>query len=250
MALLDVKQIKNSPTKLPVKAVTTAALATNTYSNGTSGAGATLTATGNAAIAAVDGVTLSVGDRLLVKNEATAANNGIYVVTQVGSVSLPYILTRADDCNTNARIFAGIFVQSTSDGTTNKNRGWILTTTGAITVGTTGLTWALDIESSAVVPTTSDKGRAASATTGDGQTSGLTISNTPANSGYVAVLVNGQQQVLGDGVKTKDCYFSVDGGTTARAISAIVSGDTLYWNGITSGWNLATTDIIDFDYDV
>jgi hypothetical protein len=74
------------------------------------------------------------------------------------------------------------------------------------------------------------------------------IANTPA--GYVQVFVNGVKVSLGDGVKTKDCYFSADGGTTAKAISAIVINDLLYWNGSVTGYQLDTSDSIDFDYEV
>jgi len=93
----------------PVAAATTAALPANTYANGAAGVGATLTANANGALAAQDGETLSVGSRLLVKNEAAAANNGVYVVTQAGGSGAPYILTRAADADTPA-LLGGISV--------------------------------------------------------------------------------------------------------------------------------------------
>lgn len=96
--------------------------------------------------------------------------------------------------------------------------------------------------------TSGDKDLTPSATSGDGSTTGLTISATPALDGHVIVMVNGVDQVLGDGVKTTDCYFSGDGGTTARAIGSIVSGDTLYWNGVIAGFELAGTDRVDLNY--
>lgn len=91
-----------------------------------------------------------------------------------------------------------------------------------------------------------DKDVTAAATTADGQTTGVSITNTP--SGYVQVFVNGLMQRLSDGDKTKDCYFSADAGVTAKAISAIVGTDTLYWNGSIAGFQLAVTDIIDLNY--
>ena len=87
-----------------VLAATTAALPTATYANGTAGVGATLTATANGAFPDQDGVSIPLNGRVLVKNEATAANNGIYVLTQVGSGSLPWILTRATDFDTTAEM--------------------------------------------------------------------------------------------------------------------------------------------------
>ena len=61
------------------------------------------------------------------------------------------------------------------------------------------------------------------------------------------ILVNGIQYSLGNGVKTKDCYFS-DGLGGARAISDIIAGDSLYWNGVLAGFNLKATDRIDLIY--
>jgi hypothetical protein len=85
-------------------------------------------------------------------------------------------------------------------------------------------------------------------TSGDDADTGLTITSTPEADSYVAVFVNGIKALLGDGVKTKDCYFSNDGGTTARAITAIAAGDTLFWNGVISGHDLATDDVLAFMY--
>ena len=93
-----------------------------------------------------------------------------------------------------------------------------------------------------------DQFEAASATSSDGDTSGVTIAAAPA--GMVNVIVNGIMQELGQGVKTKDCYFSADGGSTARAISAIAANDTLYWNGSVAGFQLDTNDKITLSYEL
>lgn len=122
------------------RAATTGALPANTYANGTAGVGATLTATSNAALVAQDGVTLVVNDRILVKNEVAPANNGIYVVTQVGTAGTPYILTRSTDMDggTSEVYGAHLFVD---EGTTLANSQWICSTTGAVTMGTTAITF-------------------------------------------------------------------------------------------------------------
>jgi uncharacterized protein YjbI with pentapeptide repeats len=100
----------------------------------------------------------------------------------------------------------------------------------------------------AAVPVLDDKARAPSgAVTTDEATTGLTITKTPAAGSYIRVSLNGVGVELG-GDKTKDCYFSDDGGTTARALASVVAGDTLYWNAVISGVNLSTDDEIDFDY--
>lgn len=91
-----------------------------------------------------------------------------------------------------------------------------------------------------------DTGMSPSAVSTDATDSGLTITNQPI--GHVRVLVNGIQADLGDGVKTEDCYFSNDGGTSARAIADIASSDSLYWNGASGSYALEVSDIVDFVY--
>jgi hypothetical protein len=123
---------------------TTTALAANTYNNGASGVGATLTANANGALS-VDSVAVVVGNRILVKNEATQANNGVYTVTQTGSAGAPYILTRASDFDTAGagvdKIDAGDFFLITA-GTTQANTSWVQQTPLPITVGTTAIVFA------------------------------------------------------------------------------------------------------------
>lgn len=98
-------------------------------------------------------------------------------------------------------------------------------------------------------PTTLNKAANPSASAGDGSSTGIAISSTPAHDSYVKVDVNGIAYELGDGVKTKDCYFSGDSGSTARAISAIVATDVLYWNGVIAGVELLTTDEVNLYYE-
>lgn len=100
-------------------------------------------------------------------------------------------------------------------------------------------------------PSQDNKEMPALVTSSDGdQATNTTVVTAPVNDGYVAVFVNGIKMDVGDGVKTKDCYFSGNGGTTARNISDIDAGDTLHWNGSVTGFQLATTDKIDLDYDI
>lgn len=82
----------------------------------------------------VDGVTLATGDRILIKNQAAGAENGVYTVNASGAP------TRATDADTGAEILqAAVFVEQ---GTTNADTGWVLSTNGPITLGTTSLTFA------------------------------------------------------------------------------------------------------------
>jgi hypothetical protein len=118
---------------------TAAALPSLVYSNGSSGVGATLTGVAVGALS-IDGTALTVGNRVLVKNQATGFQNGIYVCTATGSGIAVFVLTRATDYDTSADIFAGTFT-FIETGTANAAAGFVLVTTGAITVGTTGLTF-------------------------------------------------------------------------------------------------------------
>lgn len=112
---------------------TTTALPANTYANGALGVGATLTASGNGALT-VDSVGVVNGNRVLVKNEATASHNGIYTVTAAGDAGNPYVLTRATDFDQAAEMKAGsqTFIIS---GTVNTNSTYALLTTVGV-VGT------------------------------------------------------------------------------------------------------------------
>ena len=95
-------------TKPSCRAATTADLSA-TYNNGSSGVGATLTAGSNGAIV-VDGVSLSANDRLLVKNQSTASENGIYVVSTQGDGSTAFVLTRATPEDQPSELSGGAFV--------------------------------------------------------------------------------------------------------------------------------------------
>ena len=108
-----------------------------TYSNGTAGVGATLTASSNGALS-LDGSTPSVADRILVKNQTSASENGIYTVTTVGDGSTAFVLTRATPEDQPAELSGGAFV-FVEEGTLNANNGYTFTHTGAPTFGTTDL---------------------------------------------------------------------------------------------------------------
>lgn len=104
---------------------------TVTYNNGTAGVGATLTL--SAGLTAIDGHTLTDGDRILVKNETAQANNGMYVRTSAT------VLTRATDFDTAAKIQGGDFT-FVENGTLFGNTGWVQTEE-VNTVGTDAVIW-------------------------------------------------------------------------------------------------------------
>ena len=121
-------------------AATTAALSAVTYSNGSSGVGATLTANANGALT-VDGQTMVAAERLLVKDQAAGLQNGIYTVTATGSAGAVFVLTRTTDFDSTSEVTSGAFT-FIETGTTNSDSGWVLTTDGTITIGTTALAFS------------------------------------------------------------------------------------------------------------
>jgi len=121
--------------KTSVRVATTAALATVTYSNGAG----TLTASANGALI-IDGVTVSVADRVLIKNQASAVQNGIYVVTTTGSGAAAFVLTRGPDADTAGELTGGAFF-FVEEGTDNADNGYVTTFNGTPTLGTTDITF-------------------------------------------------------------------------------------------------------------
>ena len=124
-------------TKPSCKLATTGNL-TATYSNGTAGVGATLTNSGTQATLTLDSTAANLNDRILVKDQTDATQNGIYTVTNVGSGSTNWVLTRATPEDQPSELTGGSFV-FVEEGTLNANNGYTFTHTGAPTFGTTDL---------------------------------------------------------------------------------------------------------------
>ena len=111
---------------------------TNTYANGSSGVGATLTATG-VGVLTVDGQATVLGDRIIVKDEAAGLENGLYEVTTEGTAGVAYILTRVTDADVSAELDgAAVFAQQ---GTTNADNAFVQTVDNP-TIGTTALAFS------------------------------------------------------------------------------------------------------------
>ena len=113
------------------------------YSNGTSGVGATLTADTIRAFSTLDGESVVVGQRVLIKNQTDAKQNGIYVLTTNGSGSTPWVLTRATDADNNptGEMKTGDFV-FVQNGTANASVGYINNSTAdPIVIGTDNISY-------------------------------------------------------------------------------------------------------------
>lgn len=165
----------------------------------------------------VDGVTLATGDRILIKNQTTGSENGIYTVNASGAP------TRATDADLSAEVKAGLSVW-VNEGTTQADTRWVLTTNDPITLGSTALVFTQDFAATA---TTAGAGLTA---TGNvlavGAGTGITVA---ADSVAVdqAVVMTRHAVSVGDGAatsitvthnkNTKDVIVSVYDNTTPFA---------------------------------
>lgn len=119
--------------KPSARAATTTTLASNTFSAGV------ITSTTNNAFPAVDGVTLAVNERIVVKDQAAGLQNGIYYLSQQGTGSLPWKLTRATDMDAWSEVpGASVWVE---EGTANADTAWVATANTGGTINITAITW-------------------------------------------------------------------------------------------------------------
>jgi hypothetical protein len=122
-------------------AMTTGALPSCTYANGASGVGATLTATTSGILPAQDGVTIELNERVLVKNQVTTLQNGVYQLSTVGTADVAFIFTRVTDMD-QADEIAHVFIFVT-EGTIGADTGWVCTNEPeSVVVGTDSVTFS------------------------------------------------------------------------------------------------------------
>ena len=132
--------------KQSVRAAITAPLPnTPAYLNGVGGVGATLTSSVNTGFPNLDGVTVNVGERVLIMGQAAALQNGIYTLTDLGvSLVSPWVLTRATDFDGSPANEVGggdyvYVIQGTNYGSTN----WVVVSpTGSAALGTDAIVWS------------------------------------------------------------------------------------------------------------
>lgn len=195
--------------------------------------------------ASIDGVTMVSGDRFGAFGQSTGSQNGSYIWNGAATPA-----TRTTDFDIDTEVIDGS-VFPINEGTL-ADQYYKLTTNNPIVVGTTTLTFVNLIPTTAsAVMTSANKDMTASTTVADFDLACATnVVGTPTNDGYVRVLINGLGYSVGDGVKTKSCYFSADSGATAKTIANIASGDRLYWVGSVAGHQLISTWKVDFDFAI
>ena len=204
---------------------------TVTYDNGTAGVGATLTISGST-LTAIDGITLTVGDRIVIKNEASSPNNGIYTYTSTT------VLTRATDFDTPTEMAGGdfIFIQQ---GTTLNDTGFVMTDP-VVTVGTSDVTF---VQFSGAGSFTAGAGLTLTGTVFSVNTDNLT---TDISGGNVVVKTSAQFTTPNIGAATGTSLTAtgnVAGGnlTTVGVVSA--TGNVIGGNITTAGVVAATGNV-------
>lgn len=186
---------------------TTAGLPAYTYNNGSSGVGATLTASSNGTLT-IDGHAVAANEYVLVKDEisSNAPYNGLYKCTTAGDVTHAYVLTRAVEMDTTTE-FVGAYLYI-EQGTTNSGRQYACTNTSNPTVGSTNITFS-QINGG----TTYSAGN------------GLQLASTT-----FSVLANGSTiNVSASGIKVSDTY---PGNTSLATLGTVTTGT---WNATTIG---------------
>lgn len=191
-------------------ACTVATVGTNltvVYANGTAGVGATLTNSGTQAIFTLDGVSPSINQRVLVKDQTATFQNGIYTVTNIGSASTNWILTRATDYDSIYLINPGDDVTIAS-GTINGSSAFMQTVV-VTTIGTSAITFS-SLSKIGVL-------------TISGTANQIVISGTSTNP--IIGIVNNP-------VIPGTAGMTLPGGSTAQRPGSPVAGTLRYWNGL------------------
>jgi hypothetical protein len=168
----------------------------------------------------IDGISLSLGDRVLVKNQVTASQNGIYTVTVVGlGPSLPWELTRAPDADSWEDL-VGAHV-SIEQGTVNDDTFWLSETARGGTLGTTSVTWQLisnaqlaaigDLATNGLITRTAANTVAARSIAVSG--TGLSVSNADGASGNPTVTSNATSVNTSNTLVARDASGNFSAGT-------------------------------------
>lgn len=185
----------------------------------------------------IDGVAAIVGDRVLVKNQTTASNNGIYDVASGG-------WTRSSDSDTSTEFNSGAFT-FIEEGTVNAGRGYVLTTANPITLGTTSLTFTLFSSSGAI---TAGTGLSFSGTTLNANVDGSTITTNGSNQLSIHASYVGQTSITTLGTITTGTWsataIALSKGGTGADLSGATDGSIFKKSGTALVAATAGTDFL------
>jgi hypothetical protein len=206
---------------------------TATYNNGTAGVGATLTNSGTQAALVIDGVTLNSADRVLVYEQTDQTQNGVYTVTNTGSASTNWVLTRATDADSYGpsdpdSLGQGdaFFVQ---EGAAGAGETYVMNTEGTITFGTTNITFAQF--SSAQIYSAGD---------------GLTLTGVTFAAGAgTGVTVNANDIAIGQDVGTSaNVTFNTVNADLTGDVTGNVTGNSSTASALQTARNIALTGAV------
>ena len=211
------------------------------YYNGTDGVGASLTNAGTQAALVIDGVTMALGNRVLIYNQTAAAQNGVYTVTNVGSASTNWVLTRATDADTYGpgplKLDEGsaFFVQS---GATGAGETYVVNTVGVIIFGTTAITFA---QISDIQIYTAGTGLTLTGTQFSLSDTAVTAASYGSASAVPVLTVNAQGQLTSVVNTNIEIAPSQVTGGTANGVAyfngsaALTSGNAIVFDGVNLG---------------
>lgn len=192
-----------------------------------------------AGLQTIDGITVSSGDRVLVKNQSSAANNGVYIVSSGA-------WARAGDANTSSEVKSGMTV-GISEGTINGTTRWVLETIDPIVLGTTALSFVSLFEAGTGVVRTKNIFSVSAASSASAVTE--TISDTTSSLSYTQVTSMTSTPGAGS-------YIAFFNGSVSTASGGTTVFIALYVNGVITshsvrrfvGSNFGTTDIGDISF--
>ena len=238
-----------------------------TYNNGTAGVGATLTNNSTQVALVIDGVTTNTNDRVLVYNQTDATENGVYVVTTVGSGSTNWVLTRSADADTSGDGDANSLDEGSyflvTEGDTGAGESYVCNTAGIITFGTTDITFAqfssslnyiggtniditgriISVEGDIAV---ADGGTGSSTASGARTNLGVPSTSGTGATGTWGISISGNAATVTNGVYTTGTYANPSWITSlddSKVLPSMTgnSGRLLTTDGTNSSWTTATS---------
>jgi hypothetical protein len=207
-----------------VNAATTADLGTLTYANGTAGVGATLTKTSPFAAFTTDGFAAVVGSRILVKNQTTTLQNGIYTVTTVGTGAIAWVLTRATDNNTITQMSQGLIIAVFS-GTANGGKSFTQSTV-VTAIGTSAISYV--DSTSAVSGITALTGDVTATGPGSATATLATVNGAPGSTTLSSITTNGK------GLVTSNTTGNLTGDVTSTGLATTLANTAVSAGSYTS----------------